>query len=35
MENKGRNYKFEYLQNEENFLDETKSIFRSFGRAII
>ena len=27
--------KFEYLENEESFLDETKNIFHSFQRAII
>ena len=27
--------KFEYLENEESFLDEIKSIFHSFWRAII
>ena len=27
--------KFEYLENEKSFLDETKNIFHSFGRAII
>ena len=27
--------KFEYLENEKSFLDEIKSIFHSFGRAII
>ena len=27
--------KFEYLKNEKSFLDEIKSIFHSFGRAII
>ena len=27
--------KFEYLENEKNFLDEIKNIFHSFGRAII
>ena len=27
--------KFEYLENEKSFLDETKNIFHSFWRAII
>ena len=27
--------KFEYLENEKSFLDEIKSIFHSFGKAII
>ena len=27
--------KFEYLENEKSFLDEIKSIFRTFWRAII
>ena len=27
--------KFEHLENEQNFLDEVKNIFRSFCRAIV
>ena len=30
-----RNTKFEYLENEKNFLNEIKSIFHSFWRAIV
>ena len=30
-----RNTKFEYLENQESFLDEIKNIFHSFLKAII
>ena len=34
-EGKTEMYKHEYLTNEKNFLDETKSIFHNYERAII
>ena len=34
-EGKVETQKFEYLENEKSFLDETKKIFYRFGRPII